>query len=88
MPEKSEKRSQPAKPRKIRIEEKRQAMVATTTDGKVVPLMSMREISDYLGVGRSTIKRYVKNGIIPFVRVGGLVKFDVLVVRAALDRNS
>lgn len=88
MAETGKKRSRQPRPRKVKIEEKRQAMIATTTDGKVVPLMSMREISDYLGVGRSTIKRYVKNGIIPFIKVGGLTKFDVLVVRAALDRNS
>ena len=75
-------------PRKVAIEEKRACMVATNADGSVVPLMSLKECADYLGVGRSTLRRYVKNGIVPSVRVGGHVKFDVLVVRAAINRNS
>jgi excisionase family DNA binding protein len=83
-----EKKGSRKKPRKVKLEEKRQVMVATTTDGAVVPLMSGREISDYLGVGRSTLRRLVANGLIPSIKVGGLRKFDVLAVRAALDRNS
>jgi excisionase family DNA binding protein len=75
-------------PRKIRIEEKRACMVATNSDGSVVPLMSAREISDYLNISKRTLWRYVKNGQIPTVRIGGLCKFDVLAVRSALDRNS
>jgi excisionase family DNA binding protein len=88
---KSEKnRSQSAKavPRKVKIEQKRACMVATNTDGSVVPLMSAREISNYLGVSRTTLRRYVQNGIIPFIKIGGLQRFDVLAVRSALDRNS
>ena len=75
-------------PRKVKIEQKRACMVATNTDGSVVPLMSAREISVYLGVSRSTLSRYVQNGIIPSIKIGGLRKFDVLAVRSAIDRNS
>lgn len=85
---KEESRSHEPLPRKVKIEEKRACMVATNGDGSVVPLMSAREISDYLGIGRSTLRRYVHSGIVPSIRIGGHVKFDVLAVRAALDRNS
>ena len=71
----------------VRIEEKRQCMVAMSSDGAAVPLMSAREISIYLGVSKSTIWRYVKTGQIPVVRIGSLCKFDVLAVRSALDRT-
>lgn len=88
MGQREKKGSRKAKPRKVIIEEKRSVMVATTTDGAVVPLMSEREISDYLNIGRSTLRRYVTAGLIPFVKVGSLRKYDVLAVRAALNRNS
>ena len=75
-------------PQRVKLEAKRQVMVATNTDGSVVALMSAKQISDYLGIGRSTLRRYVKNGIIPSIKMGGFVRFDVLAVRAALDRYS
>ena len=80
--------SRPARPRKVRIEEKRKAVAAKTTDSSVVPLMSAREISDYLGIGRSTLRRYVRSGLVPEIKLGGHRKYDVLAVRAALYRNS
>lgn len=75
-------------PRKVKIEEKRACMVATNTDGSVVPLMSAREISIYLGISRTTLQRYINGGIVPSIKIGGLRKFDVLAVRSALDRDS
>lgn len=83
------KRSQPTNqtPRIVQIEKNRQCMVATSTDGSVVPLMSRREIGDYLGVGRTILRDLIKSGAIPSIMVGGHLKFDVLAVRAALDRK-
>lgn len=77
-----------ATPRKVRIEEKRKVLVATTLDGGAVALMTAREICEYLQIGRSTLKRYVNNGLIPVIRMGGNIRFDVVAVRTAIERNS
>lgn len=84
----AKKKGSPPKPRKLRIEDKRKEMRAASPDGRVVPLMSARQISDYLGIGRSTLRRYVRSGLIPEIQLGGHRKYDVLAVRAALYRNS
>lgn len=89
-PAKSEvkKTRSPSKPRKLKIEEKRQARASHSSNGGGPALMSAREISDWLGVGRSTLRRYVKSGLVPEIRLGGLRRYDVLAVRAALYKNS
>ena len=56
--------------------------------GPGTTLLSARALSDHLNVSRSTIRRLVKSGRIPFSRVGKQLRFDLLAVRAVIDRSS
>lgn len=40
-------------------------------------LMSVKETAKYIGVAEVTLRRYIKAETIPFIKVGGLYKFDV-----------
>lgn len=51
-------------------------------------LVSVKELSRYLNVSRNTILRLVDASQIPYTRVGRQLRFDVLAVRGALDRNT
>ena len=85
---KRSRRTTNATPRKVEIEKKRAAMVAQSSESSAVPLMTAKQICDYLQIGRSTLGRYVKNGLVPSIKLGRHVRFDVLAVRAAIERNS
>jgi excisionase family DNA binding protein len=61
------------------------------SNGPATSLLSVKQIANHLNVSRSTIHRMVKSGQIPYKRMGGKrghLRFDVLAVRAALDRHS
>ena len=47
----------------------------------------MREVARHLGVSKSTLWRLTQAGQIPYVRVGKQLRYDMLAVRAALDRH-
>jgi excisionase family DNA binding protein len=49
-------------------------------------LYSLREVARYLNVSRSTVRRLVETAQIPSMRVGGQLRFDILAVRAAIER--
>ena len=40
-------------------------------------LMSLKETAKFIGVAEVTLRGYVKNNKIPFMKVGGRYKFDV-----------
>ncbi len=48
------------------------------------PLYTLREVARHLGVSRSTLQRMTQAGLIPHMRVGRQLRFDILAVRAAL----
>lgn len=56
--------------------------------GPYLSLMTIRELSSYLNVSRSTIRRLHRSGQIPAMRVGKQLRFDAIAVRAALDKRS
>ena len=37
-------------------------------------LLTMNEFGEAVGVTRSTVKRWIREGIIPVVRIGGVVR--------------
>jgi excisionase family DNA binding protein len=49
-------------------------------------MVTMRELSRYLNVSRSTLWKLVKNGQVPHYRVGHQYRFDVVAVRAVMAR--
>lgn len=49
-------------------------------------LYSLRDVAKFLNVSRSTVRRLVDTGQIPSMRVGGQLRFDILAVRAAINR--
>jgi excisionase family DNA binding protein len=51
------------------------------------PLYTLREVARNLNVSRSTLWRMVKAGLVPHSRVGKQIRFDILAVRAMLDRH-
>lgn len=51
-------------------------------------MVSVKELSRYLGVGRKTLRKLIRAGQIPYAKVGAQYRFDVLAVRAAIDRTS
>lgn len=51
------------------------------------PLYTLKDVARHLSVSRSTLRRMVNAGSVPVVRVGGQLRFDILAVRAAIDRH-
>lgn len=61
-------------------------MEATSNSELPPVLYTLREVAQNLSVSRSTIRRLVAAGQIPVIRVGGQLRFDILAVRAAVER--
>lgn len=55
-----------------------------TTMLTVESLLTLREAADMLGVSRSTLRRWAKQGEIPYVRIS--TRGDIRIPRAALCR--
>lgn len=49
-------------------------------------LVTIKELSRYLNVSRSTLWKLVHSGQVPHVRVGNQYRFDVVAVRGAMER--
>lgn len=49
------------------------------------PLYTARQVATHLNVSRTTVRRLTLNGVLPHVRIGGQIRYDILVVRAAID---
>lgn len=60
---------------------------AVTLDGPLVPLVSARQLADYLNVSPKTVVRLVKANEIQAVRIGEALRFDVHAVRRALSEG-
>lgn len=52
------------------------------------PLVTGKQLAANLGVSGKTIGRLVRSGQIPAVKIGDLWRFDVGVVRRALDKKT
>jgi excisionase family DNA binding protein len=57
------------------------------TGGPPTKLVSVKELSRYLNVSRATIRNLIKAGQIPYCKVGSQYRFDVLAVRAAIEKR-
>jgi excisionase family DNA binding protein len=51
-------------------------------------LLSAQELAKYLGIKEITIYKHVQAGLIPVIRVGKLLRFDLEQVRKALEEES
>ena len=58
------------------------------SDG-VDPLLTDREVASYFGIGRSTVWRWVSDGILPEpIRLGGLSRWRQSDTQSVIDRAS
>jgi len=46
------------------------------------PLLTSREVGAYLGLHHKTVERYARQGLLPYVRVGGAMRFRVEDIRS------
>jgi excisionase family DNA binding protein len=51
-------------------------------------LMTTKEICDFLGITEPTLIRRKKKGQIPFLEIGGAIRFDKTAVIRALEKKS
>lgn len=51
-------------------------------------LWDVRRVAQFLGVSRSWVYQRVERGLMPCLRVGGLVRFKPSVVKAWTERTS
>src|SRR5690349_15682823 len=56
---------------------------ALTTPGK---LLNQKEICDFLRITEPTLIRWKKRGKIPFIEMGGIIRFDPAAVAKALEK--
>jgi excisionase family DNA binding protein len=71
--------------KKNRTRRKKRDDNATTGDPPTA-LVTTKDLSRYLNVSRSTIDRMRRAGQIPYTKMRGVYRFDVLAVRAVLAR--
>lgn len=50
--------------------------------------LSVKELSEYLGVAKHTIYSWTSMRKIPFVKMGGLVRFDIEAIEKWIKENS
>lgn len=63
----------------------RSSQGAITLDGPARPLMTVRELADYLQISKKQLGRLVRREVIPVVRLGASYRFDLSAVRRKLD---
>lgn len=49
--------------------------------------VSMDELCQQIGVSNYSIRRWRKEGLIPYYQIGGVVRYDLAKVKAALKRT-
>jgi excisionase family DNA binding protein len=57
-------------------------------DYSMEKLLNVQEISDLLGVKPSTIRKWVHHGFIPYVKLGGAVRFDLKAIEDWISEKS
>ena len=50
-------------------------------------MLTKRDLAEHLKVHERTINNWMKNGTIPFLKVSGVVRFDLDQVQEALARH-
>jgi excisionase family DNA binding protein len=66
------------KPKKeLTMMESHQTTVAVDTPASWKRYYDVRETAIYLGIGESTLRRLIANGIVPNYRIGGSIRIDI-----------
>jgi excisionase family DNA binding protein len=75
------------KARKKAAHEAARSIAERKAEGEIPPtcLVTMKELSRYLDVSRSTLWKLVKNGRVPHYRIGHQYRFDVVAVLGAMQ---
>jgi excisionase family DNA binding protein len=50
-------------------------------------IMRVKEASTYLGVSESTIRKYVLEKSIPFIKINGIIRFDLNDIENWLEKG-
>ena len=58
------------------------SMKDTTSNRK----LTSQQLADHMGVSTRTIGNWKATGVIPFIRIGRVVRFDLAEVEAGLDK--
>lgn len=59
----------------------------TENDMILPPLLSIKELCEYLGLKETTVRGLIRTGEIPHVRIKGSIRILATDVRAYLERN-
>ena len=66
-------------------------MTQRATDGKQrlieEKLLTIKELAAHLAISTRTIRRYISEGYIPLIRIGGVVRFEASSVQEWLSRH-
>lgn len=57
----------------------------SSTPSQPDPLLDLWQVADYLGYSEPAVRRLVRDGVIPIIKVGGLKRSRIRVRRSALD---
>jgi len=50
-------------------------------------LLSVNELSEYIGISVNTVYSWVSQKIIPYVKCGRLTKFDIKVINSLIEKG-
>ena len=57
----------------------------SSTPAQPDPLLDLWQVGDYLGYTESAVRRLVRDGVIPIVKIGGRKRSRIRVRQSALD---
>ncbi len=50
-------------------------------------LLTVSEVAHYLGFSRSTIRKWIRSGLIPFHRLNGGIRFDIKTIDSWVQKK-
>jgi excisionase family DNA binding protein len=57
----------------------------TSTHAQPDPLLDLWQVADYLGYSEPAVRRLVRDGVIPIIKLGGKKRSHIRVRQSALD---
>ncbi|WP_082588475.1 helix-turn-helix domain-containing protein [Terrabacter sp. Root181] len=57
----------------------------SSTPAQPDPLLDVWQVADYLGYTESAVRRLIRDGILPIIKIGGQPKSRIRIRQSALD---